>query len=246
MSIDLGFAPCTIGDTQVGIVDVPGHENFVKTMVAGASGHGRRDPGRGRRRRRHAADPRAPGHPHAAGHPPRPGGPDEDRPRRRRAIGSWSAPSSASSSAAPSSKRRRSCRSRTSPARVSTPFLEALWNLVAADPAEADRRRVPHAGGAGLLGQGLRHRRGRHPGVRLGRVGDEVGAAAARPVGPHQADRGLRPRQRRGHGRPVRGDQRGPLGCPRDRPRRHALASRAISPRRVGSPARCVCCPARS
>jgi len=38
MSIDLGFAPCTIGDTQVGIVDVPGHENFVKTMVAGASG----------------------------------------------------------------------------------------------------------------------------------------------------------------------------------------------------------------
>ena len=38
MSIDLGFAPCTIGDLEVGIVDVPGHENFVKTMVAGASG----------------------------------------------------------------------------------------------------------------------------------------------------------------------------------------------------------------
>lgn len=38
MSIDLGYAPCTIGDTQVGIVDVPGHEHFVKTMVAGASG----------------------------------------------------------------------------------------------------------------------------------------------------------------------------------------------------------------
>ena len=38
MSIDLGFAPCTIADMQVGIVDVPGHENFVKTMVAGASG----------------------------------------------------------------------------------------------------------------------------------------------------------------------------------------------------------------
>jgi selenocysteine-specific elongation factor len=27
-----------IGDTQVGIVDVPGHENFIKTMVAGATG----------------------------------------------------------------------------------------------------------------------------------------------------------------------------------------------------------------
>lgn len=38
MSIDLGFAPCMLGDLQVGIVDVPGHENFVKTMVAGASG----------------------------------------------------------------------------------------------------------------------------------------------------------------------------------------------------------------
>ncbi|OHB69859.1 MAG: selenocysteine-specific translation elongation factor, partial [Planctomycetes bacterium RBG_13_63_9] len=38
MSIDLGFAPCTIADIEVGIVDVPGHENFVRTMVAGASG----------------------------------------------------------------------------------------------------------------------------------------------------------------------------------------------------------------
>ena len=38
MSIDLGFAPCTIADAEVGIVDVPGHENFIKTMVAGASG----------------------------------------------------------------------------------------------------------------------------------------------------------------------------------------------------------------
>jgi len=38
MSIELGFAPCTLGDLQVGIVDVPGHEHFVKTMVAGATG----------------------------------------------------------------------------------------------------------------------------------------------------------------------------------------------------------------
>ena len=38
MSIELGFAPCTISDLEVGIVDVPGHENFIKTMVAGASG----------------------------------------------------------------------------------------------------------------------------------------------------------------------------------------------------------------
>lgn len=38
MSIDLGFAPCSISGLEVGIVDVPGHENFIKTMVAGASG----------------------------------------------------------------------------------------------------------------------------------------------------------------------------------------------------------------
>ncbi|MBN2025050.1 MAG: selenocysteine-specific translation elongation factor [Pirellulales bacterium] len=37
MSIDLGFAPCVIADAQVGIVDVPGHEHFIKTMVAGAT-----------------------------------------------------------------------------------------------------------------------------------------------------------------------------------------------------------------
>ncbi len=38
MSIDLGYAPCRLDDWQVGIVDVPGHEHFIKTMVAGASG----------------------------------------------------------------------------------------------------------------------------------------------------------------------------------------------------------------
>jgi selenocysteine-specific elongation factor len=38
MSIDLGYAPCSIAGLEVGIVDVPGHENFIKTMVAGASG----------------------------------------------------------------------------------------------------------------------------------------------------------------------------------------------------------------
>lgn len=37
MSIELGYAPCTLGDLEVGIVDVPGHENFIRTMVAGAS-----------------------------------------------------------------------------------------------------------------------------------------------------------------------------------------------------------------
>jgi selenocysteine-specific elongation factor len=38
MSIELGFAPCLIASQEVGIVDVPGHEHFIKTMVAGATG----------------------------------------------------------------------------------------------------------------------------------------------------------------------------------------------------------------
>lgn len=38
MTIELGFAAFSIGDTQFGVVDVPGHERFVRTMVAGATG----------------------------------------------------------------------------------------------------------------------------------------------------------------------------------------------------------------
>lgn len=39
MSIELGFAPCFLGGNLcVGIVDVPGHEKFIKNMVAGVSG----------------------------------------------------------------------------------------------------------------------------------------------------------------------------------------------------------------
>ncbi|MCL4159014.1 UNVERIFIED_CONTAM: hypothetical protein GTU68_011548, partial [Idotea baltica] len=39
LTIDLGFAPLTLPDGRlVGIIDVPGHERFIKNMVAGASG----------------------------------------------------------------------------------------------------------------------------------------------------------------------------------------------------------------
>ncbi|MCK6487239.1 MAG: selenocysteine-specific translation elongation factor, partial [Planctomycetes bacterium] len=38
LTIDLGFAPCHLGsDRLAGIIDVPGHEDFIRTMVAGAS-----------------------------------------------------------------------------------------------------------------------------------------------------------------------------------------------------------------
>jgi selenocysteine-specific elongation factor len=39
ISIELGYAPLELPDgTQLSVVDVPGHERFVRTMVAGASG----------------------------------------------------------------------------------------------------------------------------------------------------------------------------------------------------------------
>ena len=39
ITIELGFAPLVLRDgTRLGVVDVPGHEGLVRTMVAGASG----------------------------------------------------------------------------------------------------------------------------------------------------------------------------------------------------------------
>lgn len=38
ITIDIGFARLDLDDVRLGIVDVPGHERFIKNMVAGASG----------------------------------------------------------------------------------------------------------------------------------------------------------------------------------------------------------------
>src|SRR5258707_10941307 len=38
ITIDIGFASLDLGDYRLGIVDVPGHERFIKNMLAGASG----------------------------------------------------------------------------------------------------------------------------------------------------------------------------------------------------------------
>ncbi len=38
ITVDLGFAEMTVGDVHCGFVDVPGHERFVKNMLAGANG----------------------------------------------------------------------------------------------------------------------------------------------------------------------------------------------------------------
>lgn len=38
ITIDIGFAELTLGELKIGFIDVPGHERFVKNMLAGASG----------------------------------------------------------------------------------------------------------------------------------------------------------------------------------------------------------------
>src|SRR5581483_6707422 len=38
ITIDIGFARVDLGDYRLGLVDVPGHERFVKNMRAGATG----------------------------------------------------------------------------------------------------------------------------------------------------------------------------------------------------------------
>ncbi len=38
ITIDIGFAELDLGEVKIGFVDVPGHERFVKNMLAGASG----------------------------------------------------------------------------------------------------------------------------------------------------------------------------------------------------------------
>src|ERR671939_143155 len=38
ITIDLGFAELGLGDVRVGFIDVPGHERFIKNMLAGAHG----------------------------------------------------------------------------------------------------------------------------------------------------------------------------------------------------------------
>jgi selenocysteine-specific elongation factor len=38
ITIDIGFAHLNLGDFRLGIVDVPGHERFIKNMLAGATG----------------------------------------------------------------------------------------------------------------------------------------------------------------------------------------------------------------
>ena len=89
ITIDIGFARLDLGDFRLGVVDVPGHERFVKNMLAGATGIDlallvvAADDGGD------AADPRTPRNPAAARRPPRGRRPDQGRPGGRRPPATW-------------------------------------------------------------------------------------------------------------------------------------------------------------
>ena len=38
ITIDLGFAHCRVDEFNIAFVDVPGHERFIRNMLAGVSG----------------------------------------------------------------------------------------------------------------------------------------------------------------------------------------------------------------
>src|SRR5204863_7548129 len=38
ITIDIGFAALDLGEFRLGVVDVPGHERFIRNMLAGATG----------------------------------------------------------------------------------------------------------------------------------------------------------------------------------------------------------------
>jgi len=64
MTIDLGFAWLTLpSGERVGIVDVPGHKDFIKNMLAGVGGIDACAVRSRCRRGGDAPDPRTPGHP---------------------------------------------------------------------------------------------------------------------------------------------------------------------------------------
>ena len=99
ITIDLGFAPLRLGAYQLAVIDVPGHERFIRNMLAGASGLDLAMLSRRGRRLRDAPDPRTPGDPSPAralgrcgrAHEVRPGRPGLARSRRGgcQRLGAW-------------------------------------------------------------------------------------------------------------------------------------------------------------
>ena len=229
MSIDLGYAPCRVADLEVGIVDVPGHEDFIKTMVAGACGMDgvilvvAADDGIMPQTREHLDILTLLGVRQGVVALTKI---DRVEPERRDQAaadlaGLLRGTFLDGAPIVPLVERHR---------RGLRPVLRGLAEARAGHPAQADRRRLPPAAGSGLLGQGFWDRRGRHSHRRGRPAGRRGRPAAARHHQPGEADRGLRAEQRHRPGRPVRRREPGALRRPRNQARRRAHAARLFRP----------------
>ena len=106
---------------RLGVVDVPGHEALVRTMVVGRGGHRPGAARRGRRRGRDAADARAPRDLRAARHPRAAWSRSRRSTRRTREVADARRGGGAALLARDArSRARRSCACRRAPARGST------------------------------------------------------------------------------------------------------------------------------
>ena len=178
------------------VVDVPGHERFVRTMVAGATGIDLSLLVRRARRRRHAADPRAPRDPRAARGPARRRRADEARPGRRRAGRAGPARVEEPLEARP--VRRRAGRRGVGPhrrrARRAARRARRRWPAARAQPGRRGPVRLPID--RVVLAARHRHGRDRHAVGGHDRGRRPARAPAGRPRGAGAQRAGARPRRR--------------------------------------------------
>ena len=224
MSIDLGYAPCRIADLEVGIVDVPGHEDFIKTMVAGACGMDgvilvvAADDGIMPQTLEHLDILTLLGLRHGLVALTKIDRVDAERLERVQAdlAGLLRGTFLDGAPIVPLSNVT---------GEGFDPFLEALQALVRAIPAQADRRRLPAAAGSGLLGQGLRHRGGRHPHRRWPRWATRSSCCRRTSPAASGASRSMARRATPSWPASARGEP-GTLRRQGNRPRRRAHAAR--------------------
>ena len=224
MSIDLGYAPCRIRDLEVGIVDVPGHESFIKTMVAGASGMDgvilvvAADDGIMPQTREHLDILTLLGLRHGLVALTKIDRVDDARRNKCSSRPARLSPRHVSRGGA--ALAAVECHLRRLRSASSRPGDDG-----AVHHAQAGRRRVPRALGPGLLRQGFRHDRGGHP-HRRGRGRWAMKRSSCRRTSPAASSASKSTgAQRHPALRPVRGHQPGPLRRQGGPPGRRALVA---------------------
>ena len=150
------------GRPAVSIVDVPGHERFIKNMLAGVGGIDAALLVDRRRRRAHAADRRAPGHPRPARHRPRRGRADQSATPSRPTGSIWCGRRSASCVATTTLAGAPIVAVSALTGEGLPVLLETLEAVLARDSRHAERQRAAPAGRPRLLRRRVRHRRHRH------------------------------------------------------------------------------------